>query len=419
MSQPLPLDFLLVCRPRDGSSELVEALLTQWHVGRVTMTRADGSGDISPELERVTLSSIEVTETLSRVEMHCTLAHHRRPVFVGMHPDTIARLAQGLTAAQLLTARTGTLSLDVHALASSAERLWCLRWVTGLMGQLAQALDAIIFAPAAQRFYTAQEFQHAASSSPLVFVTLHDEPWGPEQRWLHTHGLQYFAQPELEMVAVPQSLVEEATGLMHTVVMTLVAGADDEDHTPRAGMEIDCEGIVRLYTRTTRPDGDHSARFGRLRLVTAPPPGLVPGDDATDALITASAAAANEALTANNLPLALRHLDRALSASPQHPDALAGKARYYMAATDFPAALDLAMAMDLHAPQDYRGQYFTGLALVALDRHNEALHAFNRAINLAPDHVEPLLARAHLLDRFGQTQAAAADRARAAVMRDE
>ena len=85
---------------------------------------------------------------------------------------------------------------------------------------------------------------------------------------------------------------------------------------------------------------------------------------------------------------ALADCDRVLAADPDEPAALALKARLYLRAGRTLDALSLADLMELRAPRDYRGPLIAGLALAALGRDREALHALNRAIEREPEAAE-------------------------------
>ncbi|HEV2235536.1 MAG TPA: hypothetical protein VGR57_02645, partial [Ktedonobacterales bacterium] len=75
--------------------------------------------------------------------------------------------------------------------------------------------------------------------------------------------------------------------------------------------------------------------------------------------------------------------------------------------------------MELRAPSDARGPLVVGLALTALGRAREAERAFTRAIDRNPDAAAAFDGRGAAYDLLGQAALAAADRARAAYLRQQ
>lgn len=415
MTRSLSLDYLIVCPPTNWSLDVASAALRAGNPGVAEVTPPD---EAPPAAATATtaLGRVALRETLARMHLTLRCARHPRPVLNGMEPARLARLAAGLSPADLAVVRTGTIAVDVQATALDADRAWCLAWLADRLARLVTALGGVICDPAAQRLLGAAQMAQLVGGSALGHVALHRQPWGPELRWLHTHGLQKFGQPEVEIVAVPEPLAEEGEGMLGALVATLVAAGEDEPAL-RAGMAVELEGSVRLVARATQPDADHAAPYGRLRLVTAPPPGARPGDDATEAVIAMSLLLAEAALTRRDWPATRHRVERVLAAAPNHPGALALRARLALALGEPAAALEAGMFLAACAPADYRGPYVTGLALLALGRFAEARAALDRAVAAAPDAPDPYDARARLLDRLNQPAGAAADRTRARVLR--
>jgi len=104
-------------------------------------------------------------------------------------------------------------------------------------------------------------------------------------------------------------------------------------------------------------------------------------------------------------------------ALPNHPAALTMKSRLLLAQAQPGAALEIGTFLATHAPRDPRGPLVMGMALLALGRQIEALGAFGRAIARDPEDPAAYEARARLYDRLGQSYEAAADRARAKMLR--
>jgi predicted Zn-dependent protease len=105
-----------------------------------------------------------------------------------------------------------------------------------------------------------------------------------------------------------------------------------------------------------------------------------------------------------------------LAADPDDCEALTAKARIYLRGGQVMEALGIGEYVELRVPQDYRGPLIVGIALGALGRFREALHALERAITREPDAAEPFAARAGVYERLGETQLAAVDRAHAAYL---
>jgi len=404
MSRSLPLDFLIVSTLHAVHlSELVEKL-NELRVGVVDVTPPPASAETTPRpgLERVGMGRLAIHETLGRIDVTLVFERHLQPVMSGLAPAALNRLTAGLDERWKAVMGAGTLSVDIRALVGDPDRLWCLRWLMGLLERVASFADGALFDPAAQRCLSPEVLGRTRQSGPVGQIALHSENWGPELRWLHTHGLQKFGQPELEMVRVPQPLEAEATSVLRTVAETLATADSTDGPSLRPGMQIDCEGAGWLVACTTQTDADHGAPFGRLRLVTSPSPGQAPGDDATEVIATSALATAQSAIDSRAWPIALRYIDQVLAALPDHPAALTAKGRYFMAHGEPHEALNAGSYLRLRAPKDRRGYYITGLAMAALGRPVEALDVLTQAIALDPDDPDLFDARARVDERLGR-----------------
>nr|MBA3826496.1 DUF4026 domain-containing protein [Ktedonobacterales bacterium] len=367
--------------------------------------------------QRVAVGRIALRETLGRVEATFTVERHAHPVTQGLAPEALDRLLGGIAGAEQAIVRAGTLAIDAHFTLVDADVPWCLRWAATCLAELASTCDGIVVDLAAQRCQTPTMVARLRDAAPLAQIALHNEPWGPELRWLHTHGLQKFGQPELELVGIPQMLESYGAAVLRSVAEPLAAAPADAGVALRAGMAVECDGAGTLLARNAPVDADHQAPYGRLRLVTQPVPGQEPGSDAAEVAVSAALAAASDAMAARNAPHASEITDRVLVALPNHPAALALKARLLLAQAQPGAALEIGTFLATHAPRDPRGPLVMGMALLALGRQMEALGAFNRAITRDPEDPAPYEARAHLYDRLGQGYEATADRARAKMLR--
>jgi hypothetical protein len=418
MPRTVPLDYLLITAASTLDLAMLADALAPLRLGLVTVV-PPVEDPVAARLAgrpRVALGRIGIRETLGRCEATLVVEHHARPVMQGLAPESLARLLNGLDAEAQPILRAGTISIDTHITVIEPDPQWALRWAGVCLERLGTACGAVIFDPAAQRCQSPAQVSRERDQGAIAQITLHNEVWGPEERWLHTHGLQKFGQPELEIVGVPQSLVREGTSMLRIIAENLAASELGEAPALRAGMQVECEGAGLLLARKAPSDHDHQAPFGRLRLVTTPAPGAPAGQDATATLCAAALHAANAALAARDQTSAEAILDRVLAAVPDDPAAVTLKARALLAHAQPQRALELGEFLAARRPDDARGPYVTGLALLALGRFAEALGALSRAVTLDPDDPAPFEARARLFERLGRPHDAAADLARARML---
>ena len=413
------LDYLIVAsRLQIPLAIFTETLTTQ----RLGMLEAlpgtdDAESAIRAGRQRVLVGRIALRETLGRVEATFAVERHAQPVTNGLAPEALDRLLSDLEGPAQTTVRSGMFAIDAHFTLVDADVGWCLRWAVTALTALATACEGIVIDLAAQRCQTPAALARTRDATPIAQITLHNEPWGPETRWLHTHGLQKFGQPELEVVGIPQMLEAYGAAVLRSVAEPLAASPSDAGVALRAGMAVECEGAGTLLARNAPVDADHQAPYGRLRLVTQPPPGQEPGNDATEVVVGAALAAASDAMSARDGPRAIEITDRVLVALPDHPTALTLKARLLLAMGQPHDALEIGSFLTTHAARDARGPLVMGMALLALGRQSEALGAFSRAVQRDPEDAAAYEARARLYDRLGQGYEAAADRARAKMLR--
>ncbi len=417
MTMPLPVDFLLVSRAPTVDLAMIVAAIGPLRPGMIVEIPAPTPDYRAGREQRQTLGRVAIHETLARVDLTMTCGRHPRPVLADMPAEVLARLTRRLDPTQLATVRAGTWAIDLHADIGDADRAWCLRWIMRIVAAVAAPLEALAFDPAAQVLWTPPQLHALVDAGLDRQVTLHREPWGPETCWLHTHGLQKLGQPEIEVVEVPLALGDEAETVLRQIIVALAATPASDGPSLRAGMRVECAPGVELMTRVARHDPDHAAPWGRLRLVTLPAPGMPPVDDANAAIIaTALASISQEAQ--QNWPTAMRRLDHILVAAPDDAGPRAMRARAWLRMGEPAAALDAARTLELLAPGDARGPLCAAQALLALGRMSEARAAADEAISLDPGCAEAYLVRATLSDRLRDPAAAAADRARAAILAD-
>lgn len=335
------------------------------------------------------------------------------PVTTGMGEAAFAELTRGLDPADTQTLRDGAIALDLRVTAPEEKVLAALAWATLLLKTLLDLTAGAGIDPAAQRAFGRRDLARLAGQDPLAHVAFHDEAWDPESRWLHTHGLQKFGRPELDLLAVPVSLGPEAMSFLREVAASLATGA-----RLAAGGEIDMAELGLVLAVSVAQDLDHRAPFGRLRLVDAPQPGEVEPVRVTRLLTRMVGGSATSALDTGRLDEALADADRLLVADPEDCAALLLKARILLRAGRADEALDLGDFMRLRAPSDHRGPLAAGLALAALGRPREALHRLNEAIELDPESADAYATRAEVHDRLGEQRLGAMDRARAAYLAD-
>jgi hypothetical protein len=345
------------------------------------------------------------------VPVRMTVWRAGEPVTTGMGEVALNALASGLAPEDARTLREGRLSFDLRATVPDASAQPALDWLVRVVRAVAERCDGVVMDPLAQRCAGPRELARIQPGDALAHVTIHNEPWGVESRWLHTHGLQKFGRPELELIEVPLSLVDEAVALLRDVSASLAGGAR---LAPGDEIDLDESGIV--VAGTASADVDHQAAFGRLWLADSSLPGEREGGSHQRFLKRAALAEATRRRDTGDLEGALRDVDRVLAADPDECEALMLKARIYLGQGLFTDALDLGELMNLRVPGDYRGPLCTGMALAALERYREALHELDRAIEREPEAVEAFAARAEVYERLGQEQRAALDRARAAYL---
>jgi tetratricopeptide (TPR) repeat protein len=284
-----------------------------------------------------------------------------------------------------------------------------LEFVLRVVGVLLGVTGGVCLDPAAQRCIGRDQLAQLAAGDPLAHVGIHDEAWDADSRWLHTHGMQKFGRPELDLVGVPLTLEPEGRALLRDVAASLAAGA------PLAiGGELDLGDAGSAVAVAAPTDLDHQAPYGRLRLVESDLPGQAAEDESAARLLarTALAEAARRAQQGDRAG-AEQIIERVLAADPDDCGALLLQARLRLTAGQALAALEIGEYMELRAPDDYRGPLAVGVALAALARTREALNALERAIGLNPEAAEAFAARASVYERLGESQRAAEDAAHA------
>ncbi|HEU5347106.1 MAG TPA: hypothetical protein VFU63_00710, partial [Ktedonobacterales bacterium] len=346
------------------------------------------------------------------VRARVNVSRHDTPVTGGMSESAFNALTRGLVAEDTQTLREGTVALDVRVFAQQDQAIAALDWAMPLLRVLLDLTQGAAIDPAMQRSFGRAEIAHIRPNDPLAHITIHRELWDAESRWLHTHGLQKFGRPEIDLAAVPHSLEEDGVALLREVAGLLAQGGD-----LAAGQEIDFEGQGRLVAVGALSDMDHQAPYGRLRLSDAALPGEAAPVGAERLLARLALADAVRRAEARDISGALEILDRVLAANPDDCAALATKAAIALHSGNADEALHLGELMELRVPSDYRGPLTIGMALATMARYREALVALDRAILREPEAAECFDARAQVHERLGNVQPAATDHAHAEYLR--
>lgn len=408
------LDFLAVSRHEEPPSEAVfTRALGGAGLGAVEYTPASPQDpNASGTLGRQRLGSYALTEPGGHATARLNVARHTHPALAGMAEPAFAGLTYGLGAPDVATLREGRLAFNLRVNVVDGTDAIFIKWATKILVMVLGIGDGAAIDPAAQRSYGRGELAAlAGAASPVAHVALHTEAWGADALWLHTHGLQKFARPELDLAGVPEVFAPEARALLTEVAESLIRG--DE---LRAGQEIDLGETGKLVAIAMPADVDHQAPFGRLRLVDEPLPGAEMGAAATSLLERTVLADARRTATRGDRAGALAMVDRVLAANADDCAALAYKAELTLTAGDGMEALAIGELMEVRAPGDWRGPLTVGRALAALGRTAEAERNFTRSIERNPEGAEAYNARASVREALGRAQEAAADRARAAYL---
>ncbi len=443
MAEDLAIDFLAISSesvaPAEGS--LIQAFAAAGlgvaeyapHTPAASVARnGDGGAVTQAPARRARIGVYTLADPAIRASAKLIVARYDGGVIAGMGDAALTQLAHDLVADDQQTLRTGVVGLDLRLSAPAEAPLPALLWAFRILYVVARMTHGVVLDPAAQRCYgrgalarfadggpltTPSDPAEGPEPDPLAHIAFHDEAWTPDSRWLHTHGLQKFGCPELDLVATPLSLVDEGMAFLQDLAENLARGAPLS-----AGQEVPIEGLGTILAVGAPADGDHQAPFGRLRLTDAPTPDALQTFDAETSraplrlLIRMALTEAARCVALNDVAGARTAIERALAADADDCAALSLKARLYLDEDDAMEALQLGELMEVRQPGDYRGPLTIGLALTSIGRYREALNALNRAIEREPEAAEAFAARAQVFEGLGQTQLAAVDRAHAAYL---
>jgi tetratricopeptide (TPR) repeat protein len=410
------IDFLTVSRHDDPPAEaVVIRAMSGAGFGVADYVAAPAPNMGVPPAGRRRLGTYNLRDPHGSATGYITVARHDRPVMAGLGEKAFDTLTRGLGPDDMRTLREGRLALDLRVTVLNGANGAFLAWATRTLLVLLGTTEGAAIDPAAQRCYGRMELAKLATATDLMaHVAIHAQPWGADALWLHTHGLQKFARPELELLAVPLPYEPEGRALITELSENLVRGVE-----LRAGQEVDLEELGRLVVLSVPSDVDHQAPYGRLRLIDAPAPGEQLGTTATRLLERTVLMDAMKRAGGGDMAGALEVVERMLTANPDDISALSLKARLFLRAGQALEALNIGELMELRAPSDARGALIVGHALAALGRFREAELAYTRAIELNPDDGEAFAGRAACYERVGQSREAASDRSRAAYLRQQ
>src|SRR5690348_17651774 len=134
-------------------------------------------------------------------------------------------LARSLGAKDARILKTGQLSLEIQINVQDTANLTYLNWTVWLIDVLLDLTDGVVIDPAAQCCRGHTEWEKCAGPFDISrHVALHVTEWEGETRWVHSHGMEKFAQPDLEFVEVPPTLVREAILLINQIAATMARG---------------------------------------------------------------------------------------------------------------------------------------------------------------------------------------------------
>ena len=408
------IDFLSVARlDAPPASTVLTRALAGSGCGQPAYEPASVPTAGAPSSGRQRLGVYTLADPQGAASGRILVARHDVPVLTGMGDTPFNNLARGLRPDDVSTLREGRMALDLRVSILGEKAHPALSWATRVLLIMLGITEGVALDPIAQRAYgRTQLAQLAATSQATAHIALHAEPWGADELWLHTHGLQKFARPELELLGVPRAFEAEGRTLILELADNLTQGI-----RLSAGQEVDLDDLGRLMALSVPSDVDHQSPYGRLRLVDVPEPGEQLTTAANKLLLRTVLAEASRRASAGDTAGAMEGVERMLAADPDDAGALGFKARLLLRGNEPHEALEVAELMRLRAPTDARGSLMQGHSLARLGRAREAERAYTRAIELNPDDAEAYEGRAAAYDQLGQRQQATSDRAHAAYLR--
>ncbi|HEX6122222.1 MAG TPA: hypothetical protein VFY89_03625 [Ktedonobacterales bacterium] len=407
MPLELAIEYMAVSRHTEPpAAATVSGALAAASLGASEYAPADASASASGGRQRLGKHTLQ----MPRLPVNASLIvyRHTSGVMASLGEGAFTTLTRGLPPEDAQTLRTGTLEALLRVKVADTLAIPALDWSMRVLRLVLDLLEGAAVDPAAQRCYGRAQLRSFNASDVLAHVAFHNELWSADSRWLHTHGMQKYGRPELDLVGVPMPLEDDGFAFLRDVASSLANGAK-----LAAGQEIEWEDFGAVVAIGAPVDIDHQAPYGRLRLADVPLPGARETQEIRRLLERMALAEAVRRIASNELPAALEALERVLAADPDDCAALALKARVYLRAGQPMPAMELGELMQLRVPGDYRGPLTIGMALAAMGRNREALLALDRAIEREPEAAESFAARAEVHALMGNDQLASVDRARA------
>ncbi len=308
--------------------------------------------------------------------------------------------------------KTGQLSLEIEVTVKDPTHLTYLNWTIWLMDVLLNLTDGVVIDPAAQCCRGRAEWEKCAGPFDISrHVALHITEWDNETRWVHSHGMEKFARPDLELVEVPPSLVREAILLINQIAALLAKGTE-----LRSGQILHLGPIGEAQLISSTSPADHQSPFGRLRLIEVAQEGSPASNRATTLLGAGAYLEGCHLAETGQVDEAIACFDRVLAADPNAEAALGAKASTLLVAQRSEEALEVALRLQGISQANPDGPFIAGQALVALGRYNEAALHFTVAIQRTPDDPGLYQARARCYLALGRHQEAASDQGHAAFL---
>lgn len=414
MSRELVNDFLLVSRYSEPPAEvtIAQAFAAAGLGGpsyQAVAPAATDAGAAPPASQR--LGTYRMTAPATGATLRMSVTRHDSAALAGMGEGAFAFLTRRVSAEDAQTLRAGTLTFDVRLKAEEQRALESLRWAMSVLRALVSLTGGAVVDPAAQTAWGISQLTAMVTGPATSQLSTHDEAWGADSRWLHTHGLQKFGRPELDLAAIPVALKGEAEAFLLEVAERLAQG-----ERLVAGQEIDLDDQGVVVAVSVAPDLEHQAPYTRLRLADSPEPGERQGVGVGRLLARMALADAQRRREANDSAGAMDIIERVLAANSDDCAALYLKASILLDNQQPHEAMDLGELMELRTSMDHRGPLVVGMSLLAIGRSREALNALDRAIEREPESAQAFLARAEAYRLLGDERLAAVDRARAAYL---
>ena len=389
------------------SRQDVEEALEAAGIGKIDHWDTSGPGDPAGMVARFLAREPKGTATASveiSVQGERVVGEVNRAMFLV--------LARSLGAKDARILKTGQLSLEVQISVQDTTNLTYLNWAVWLIDVLLDLTDGVVIDPAAQCCRGHTEWEKCAGPFDISrHVALHVTEWDGETRWVHSHGMEKFAQPDLEFVEVPPTLVREAILLINQIAATMARGKK-----LRPGQTISLGPIGHAQLSRSTSAADHLGPFGRLRLTQTADPGKAPPNHATALLCAGAYLEGCQLAETAQVDEALACFDRVLAAAPRAEAALGAKASTLLVARRHEEALKIAGEMAQLNPTNPDGPFIGGQALVALGRYDEAAEQFTAAIRRNPNDATVYQARARCYLAMGRHQEAATDQGKAALL---